>query len=117
MGRTGTVCSVPGCPNPTPRGRCPEHERQADQARGTARQRGYGGRAWEQSRAAVLRRDRLCAVCGKNRAVVADHWPTSRKDLVAAGISDPDAPHRMRGLCIPCHSRETARDQPGGWNQ
>ena len=40
------VCSQPGCPTLIPAGtrggRCATHERQADRARGTAAQRGYG---------------------------------------------------------------------------
>lgn len=35
------VCSVPGCPALTTGGRCPNHARQADRARGTRQQRGY----------------------------------------------------------------------------
>jgi 5-methylcytosine-specific restriction protein A len=47
--------------------------------------------------------------------VHADHWPLSRRQLAAQGMN-PNDPKHGRGLCTPCHSRETARDQPGGWN-
>ena len=48
-------------------------------------------------------------------ATVADHWPTSRRDLIAKG-KDPNDPNHGRGLCASCHGRETAAHQPGGWN-
>ena len=46
----------------------------------------------------------------------ADHWPVSRRDLVARGL-DPDDPQYGRGLCHRCHSVATARTQPGGWHR
>lgn len=49
-------------------------------------------------------------------ATVADHHPTSRRELLTQGVTDPDADHRLRPLCTTCHNRETARNQPGGWN-
>lgn len=111
------VCTVAGCPEFTEGGRCPAHRAEAEQRRGTARERGYGGRTWTRARRAVLDRDPMCVLgCGRP-ATVADHWPTSRRDLLAQGVTDPDAPHRMRGICQPCHSRETAQHQPGGWNK
>jgi 5-methylcytosine-specific restriction protein A len=48
--------------------------------------------------------------------VHADHWPLSRRELVEQGL-DPDDPKHGRGLCTSCHSRSTAREQPGGWNR
>jgi 5-methylcytosine-specific restriction protein A len=48
-------------------------------------------------------------------ATVADHYPLSRKELIDAGL-DPNDPQHGRGLCKPCHDRETAQNQPGGWN-
>jgi 5-methylcytosine-specific restriction protein A len=65
----------------------------------------------------VLTRDPICVVCKRAFSTLADHWPDSRKDLIAKGVTDPDAPYRLRGLCAPCHSKETAIAQPGGWNQ
>lgn len=112
-----TVCTQPGCPTLTDSGRCDKCRRDADAGRGTAAERGYGGRAWRVNRRAVLRRDRVCVICHDAPATVSDHYPQSRKELLALGVTDPDAPHRMRGLCQPCHSRETAQHQPGGWNQ
>jgi 5-methylcytosine-specific restriction enzyme A len=119
-----TVCTVPGCPEYTTRGRCDEHRREAEQRRGSARQRGYGRGHEQRFRPGVLARDRTCvcgdethghaAPCGRP-AVHADHWPLDRRALVARGL-DPDDPQHGRGLCPPCHSRHTAAEQPGGWN-
>lgn len=112
-----TVCTHPGCPVLTAQSRCDDHQRSADLARGTAAQRGYGGKAYRFARRVVLRRDAVCVICHDQPSTVSDHYPVSRKDLVALGVSDPDAPGRMRGVCAPCHGRETADLQPGGWNR
>ena len=112
-----SVCTTPGCPEYTLDGRCAKHKRAAEQQRGTAAQRGYSGKAWQRARRIVLRRDPICKACMRAFSTDVDHWPDSRRDLIAAGVKDPDAPHRLRGLCHPCHSRETAREQPGGFNR
>lgn len=111
------VCGVRGCPNSYEgtESRCAEHRKAADR------------RHWEDSapykspghrnrfRPGVLGRDTLCVLCRIAPATVADHWPKSRKELVALGL-DPDDPEYGRGLCHRCHSAETARLQPGGWH-
>lgn len=117
------VCSVPGCPEYTDSGRCPDHRREAEQRRGSARQRGYGRGHEKRFRPAVLARNPACvcteedhghvAPCGQPSAH-ADHWPLSRRELVEQGL-DPDDPRHGRGLCQPCHAKETARHQPGGF--
>lgn len=117
MPKAMQICSTPGCPTITDQGRCDHHRSAADRARGTAAQRGYAGKAWRSARRVVLRRDPVCVVCHVQPATVADHHPVSRRDLVVMDIADPDAPHRMRGLCASCHGTETAHAQPGGWNR
>lgn len=122
--RALTICSVPGCPEYTDRGRCSDHRAEAEQRRGTARQRGYGQRHESKFRPGVLAKHPTCVCtdeghghgqpCGAP-SVHADHHPLSRRELVAADL-DPDDPRHGRGLCGPCHSSETARHQPGGWN-
>lgn len=118
MPRALKVCSRPGCPHLTATGRCSDCARAADQARGTAAARGYDS-TWRARRHAYLVRHPLCLrlhpTCTA-MATVADHHPTSRRDLITAGCTDPDADHRIRPLCKPCHDIETARNQPGGWN-
>lgn len=120
MARALKVCSKPGCPTLTPGGRCTPHQREADRARGTSSQRGYDA-AWERNRAAYLAdpQHRLCAIRGPKCTVLAtvpDHHPVSRRDLIAQGVRDPDAWHRLRPACAPCHGTATAEHQPGGWN-
>ena len=125
--RTGwRVCSTPGCPEFSDKGgKCDDHRREAEQRRGTARQRGYGRQHEQRFRPAVLARDPHCVCtddshghgqpCGRP-SVHADHWPLSRRELVTAG-EDPNDPKHGRGLCQPCHAKETANnpDQQGGW--
>jgi 5-methylcytosine-specific restriction enzyme A len=53
-------------------------------------------------------------LCSKT-ATVADHFPESRRALVAKGVNDPDAFSRLRPLCTSCRNKETAKHQPGGW--
>ncbi|MFD5468884.1 holin [Streptomyces sp. NPDC127105] len=88
----------------------------SNRARGSATQQGYGAEHREKFRGPVLARDPICVVCGKAPSTEADHWPRSRKQLLAAGL-DPNDPQYGRGTCKPCHSSETARHQPGGWNR
>lgn len=115
--RTGwRICSVPGCPEYTQRSRCPDHQRAAEQRRGSPRQRGYGRQHETRFRPGVLAKHPTCVLCRKAPSVHADHWPLSRRDLVDRGL-DPDDPDHGRGLCGPCHSSETAMHQPGGWNR
>ncbi|MBM9621016.1 holin [Streptomyces zhihengii] len=114
--RALTVCSRPGCPNLTPTGRCPACRQHAEQQRGTARQRGYDTEHETRFRRAVLARDPVCVICHAAPSVHADHHPIDRRTLAANG-HDPNDPAHGRGTCAPCHSAETARHQPGGWNR
>lgn len=115
--RTGwRVCSTPGCPEFTQGGRCDGCRAKAEKQRGSARQRGYGREHEQRFRPAVLARDPVCVVCRQRPSAHADHHPHSRRELVEQGL-DPNDPKYGRGLCHPCHSSETARHQPGGWNQ
>lgn len=111
------VCSVSGCPtiyNGTT-SRCPAHAAQADKARGTATERGYTSAGHRAFRAAVLKRDPICTLCGLKQSTVADHYPRSRKELIDLGLN-PNDPQYGRGLDVWCHNKETARNQPGGWH-
>ena len=114
MARAKKVCPTSGCGALTSGGRCRTCRDQADRARGTATERGYKSRGHTRFRRAVLRRDPVCVLCDLRIATVADHWPISRRELVAAGLN-PNDPARGRGLCKDCHDRETAKHQPGGW--
>jgi 5-methylcytosine-specific restriction protein A len=125
MPRRGSwrVCSKPGCPEFSQGGgRCDGCKAEAEKTRGTAKQRGYGGRHLTRFRPGVLAKDPTCvcteedhghpAPCGQP-SKHADHWPLSRRELVEQG-TDPNDPKHGRGLCHSCHSKETARYQPGG---
>ena len=74
---------------------------------------------WRRISAHFLKHHPLCVLCeaeGKSvPAKVADHYPTSRRDLLAQGIVYPDAWRRLRPLCLGHHRTETNRLQPGGF--
>jgi 5-methylcytosine-specific restriction protein A len=81
--------------------------------RPTAAQRGYDAR-WRRIRRRFLEANPTCALCPAP-SQVPDHYPRSRRKLLAEGIADPDRPQYLRPLCTSCHNRETAKNQPGGW--
>jgi 5-methylcytosine-specific restriction protein A len=90
-------------------GLCARHYKQRDLRRGSPLQRGYDNDHRE-FRAAVLERDNdTCIVCGGS-ATIADHYPKSRRELVALGL-DPNDPRHGRALCVTCHNRHTATTQ------
>jgi 5-methylcytosine-specific restriction protein A len=112
--RPPTVC--PRCRNTHGERRCPHC------AARRAREREPGQRTpgderdqrTARSSRGFLRRHRVCVLCGRP-SQVSDHWPRTRRELLAAGVRDPDAWHRLRPLCKPCHDRHTAATTPGGW--
>jgi 5-methylcytosine-specific restriction protein A len=57
----------------------------------------------------------MCVDCGA-RATTSDHAPVSRRDLIAAGVTDPDADRYLQARCTPCHSRRTAAVDGGFGN-
>ncbi len=68
MSKARRVCSEPACPVlVTEGGRCAEHRRQADRARGTRQQRGYDRTHERARRRALLRANAAspCARCGQ----------------------------------------------------
>lgn len=112
--RAARICTVRGCPEiVTGASRCPAHVAEADARRGSSSSRGYD-RAHQRARSVVLDRDPICVLCHAAPSTVADHYPRDRRELVRLGL-DPNDPSCMRGLCAPCHGRETARLQPGGY--
>lgn len=109
------VCSRPGCGALTRQGMCDTCKRESESKRGSSTQRGYGA-GHTTFRRAVLAKHPVCVLCRRAPSRVADHWPLSRRELVAAG-RNPNDPRYGRGLCTPCDSAQTARRQPGGWNR
>jgi 5-methylcytosine-specific restriction protein A len=96
------------CGRPVVRaGKCAKHYSQADRRRGSAHERGYGTEHQDRFRVGVLRAaDWACVACGGD-ATVADHYPRTRKQLLADG-DDPNDPQFGRALCKRCHDRHTA---------
>jgi len=93
-------------------GKCRRHLAQADRMRGTSKQRGYDREHRENFRAPVLARDNhTCVLCG-DVATHADHYPRTRKQLVAEGL-DANDPQYGRALCESCHRQHTAATSPG----
>lgn len=109
-------CPLPGCSELVTSGRCEEHQRAAEEHRGTSSERGYNTQAHRMFREEVLAKDPICVLCLRSPSTDADHHPVSRKGLITLGLN-PDDPKRGRGLCGSCHKKETAKFQPGGWNR
>jgi 5-methylcytosine-specific restriction enzyme A len=67
----------------------------------------YTSSEWRRRRAVFLTKNLFCVLCKERgqmvRATVADHYPRSRKELVAAGVADPDDERFLRALCRACH--------------
>ena len=102
-------CIVPRCPNLTRSTRCDEHQtdrdRELDQRRPTAHQRGYDERhrGW---RAEVLERYPVCRICGDAPSTVADHIVPIRDGGARFDLANG------QGTCAPCHnSRKQSEDQ------
>lgn len=121
------VCTTSRCPNLTEAGgRCDQCKRKAEALRGSASQRGYNSPGHRRFREAVLTRDPLCVCLEQDhghqagachtQAVVADHYPLSRRELIERRLN-PNAAEHGRGLCASCHGKYTVVAQPGGWNQ
>lgn len=85
------------------------------QKRETSASRGYGYR-WQKARAGYLNRHPLCAECESIGRVTAatdlDHITPHKGDM--ARFWDRS---NWQGLCKPCHSRKTAREDGGFGNQ
>lgn len=90
------------------------HRREADRARGSARERGYTS-VWEKARAGFLALHPLCAECQRNNrltaAKIVDHIVPHKGDKVAFWQRSNWQP-----LCKPCHDRKTATED-GGWGR
>lgn len=80
-----------------------------DERRLSAAERGYDHK-WRRFRNRYLRAHPICDLCGQP-SEVPDHYPQSRKELLAAGITNPDQDCYVRPLCTRCHNSETNRNQ------
>ncbi|MEV6544408.1 holin [Streptomyces sp. NPDC051665] len=124
--RAPRPCSTGSCPGTPVRGsaKCGQCLGRSRRARPSSAAQGYGAEHRDRFRAGVLARDPAC-VCSEQAhghgspcgapSEHADHWPLSKRELVERGWDDHD-PRHGRGLCHPCHSKETGHHQPAGWN-
>jgi len=105
-------CGNPRCAALTKARYCVRHAKEDggayDRARGSAHQRGYGGKAWAALRRVVLARCHwTCEAEGcSQEATEVDH-------IVAKRGGGTDDPENLQGLCKSCHSRKTAREDRG----
>lgn len=115
--RAAHPCAWPGCPNLAEPGHryCPEHERQVqkeyDQKRGTAAQRGYDAR-WRRLRKMFLAANPVCAdpfgIHARNGEVV----PATDVDhIVPKRCGGTDEWSNLQALCHACHSRKTSTER------
>ena len=108
-------CGQPGCPELTRDGYCDAHKRQTqrdyDRQRGTAAQRGYGGR-WRKARLTFLKRHPLCVDCQKEDritpATVVDHIIPHKGDRQLFWDSG-----NWQALCAYHHNLKTATEDGG----
>lgn len=117
--RAMSVCPSADCPTlVATAGRCPECAAKARAGRRSPRRKGYDA-AWRRTRAAFLRMYPLCE-CLSCAAVPAPLRPAATEVDHMDGLG-PLGPRghdwtNLRAMTKACHSRETARSQPGGWN-
>lgn len=109
--RLARPCHAYLCPNTTTNanGYCDDHQAQARERRGSARQRGYD-RHWEQFRARYLREHPLCVDCmAEHRMTPATEIHHIHKLRDYPGLKY--AEDNLMGLCHQCHSKRTARGE------
>lgn len=100
-------CRFQRCPNKAgASGYCSDHAAAYDQRRGSSTARGYG-REWKAIRAAVLREEKVCRRCRKERSTVVDH-------ILPKRLGGTDARANLQGLCKGCHDEKT-RQEDGRW--
>lgn len=113
-----SVCPTPGCPNLTEGGRCATCRQVASKARGSARAKGYDSR-WQRTRAAYLYAHPYCE-CEECEQLPELLRPPSVDVHHLDGLG-PNGPRghdwsNLQALTKAHHSRHTAEEQPGGWN-
>lgn len=124
--RAPRPCTTGGCSGTPVRAsaKCADCLARSQRPRPSATAQGYGAEHRDRFRSRVIARDPVCVCttqdhghgtpCGAP-SVHADHWPLSKRELQDRGWDEHD-PRHGRGLCHPCHSKETGRHQPAGWN-
>lgn len=116
--RAMQVCPTPGCPELTRGGRCEGCQAEAARKRTTPRAKGYDG-AWERTRKAYLRAHPYCE-CDECMTLPEPLRPLATEVNHRDGLG-PHAPRghdwsNLQAVTKAHHSKITAREQPGGWN-
>ena len=114
--RAPSVCTTPGCTRPAPPGQsrcdqCITRRRSATRkpdTRPSAAARGYDAK-WRRTRAAHLRMEPTCRVCGA-AATHVDHID-GQGPLGPRGHDHAN----LQSLCAADHNRKTNRHDGGGW--
>lgn len=115
-----TLCRDPSCMQRVPGGWCERHgPTRTPDTRPSAHARGYD-RRWRATAAAYLAEHPLCE-CDDHLHLPDEQRPRARLVDHIDGRG-PLGPHghdwnNLRSMTWPCHSKRTARDQPGGWNR
>jgi len=103
------ACICQPCPNPAEyRGRCREHARRAESARGSAAERGYGS-DWRRLRTAKLATDPVCQIRTHCHGIVAEEV-----DHIVPIRERPDLRlewSNLQSACKRCHSAKTLSEQ------
>lgn len=75
-------------------------------------ERPYDSSAWRRVSFKFLARHKWCeSRLHRGQRVparVADHYPHSRKELLAQGVANPDDEKYLRALCVKCHNARGA---------
>lgn len=115
--RPPSACRRPGCAGLVRAGVCsvcgPLRRRrdvEMDERRGTAAQRGYGGR-WQRLRQMYLRSHPLCVACEREGRVTA---ATDVDHIVPKRWGGQDTDDNFQPLCHACHSVKTNREAKRG---
>jgi len=116
--RALSVCPSPGCPVLTPGGRCSDCKARAQAMRRGSSRSGYGV-AWQRTRRAFLREHPWCE-CDECMTLSPLLRPPATEVNHIDGLG-PLGPRghdwsNMQAMTKAHHSRVTAREQPGGWN-
>jgi len=86
---------------------CPKFNWKKDSVRGNRHQRGYG-KAWETTRAIILKRDKyLCQPCKRNGHIVAAKQVDHKIPKAQGGTDNHE---NLQSICISCHANKTAKE-------
>ncbi|QLI80805.1 HNH endonuclease [Chitinibacter fontanus] len=114
-------CGQPGCGRLVTSGKCDVHRRESvrqyeAQPERRAVKSLYATKRWQDLRVLVLRTNPLCVECRKvDRLTAAEHVDHIKPHCGDESLFfDFD---NLQGLCKPCHSRKTAKEDGGFGNR